>query len=580
MKLELMRSLDEKLEILRASPPSPALLATLKALASLLKTYDPLRAITLAKESIQIAQVLVAHEQEARAWAIRAYAECQLEMDEDANRHGKIALTLSEVSQDPITMGYAYFAIGGYLVNQFRNDEALEAGLKAYELLERAGDIAAQANTAYVIMGSYSRLGNRQQAEAYAFRAVEQYRELNSPGGELLQLNNLAMHFLWMGEPETSRRLGEEAVLILRRLMANNQPFEFAYTTGAVMHTLAEIAIAQNDLDSAEGFLKEGLAFIHADDSQISPNDESFLMLALGKLYYRRGEKYEARKSLLTAFWKTRRSGNRALMAEITQELTIVYEALGYYRRALRYFRMYHDIDKARYYDHLVTKVRHLEVEYDVKVARREMELLTEKNQQLEQAYTDLQAANAQIRELSIRDGLTKLYNRQYFEEWATAAFRQSQHSGHDFAVFLCDVDNFKRINDTWLHHIGDRVLQIVAAELEAICPAQGNAARYGGEEFVVAVPRYTITQILTLAEQFRQRVEHYPWGEIQPSLHVTVSIGVMASTGISTLAQQLIQADVNLYMAKRHGKNRVEGDEDTMMPVREHYTVHLGQTG
>ena len=65
-------------------------------------------------------------------------------------------MALTKTNQDPITMGYAYLGIGQYLINQFRYDEALEVGLKGYELLERAGDSAAQANIAFVIMGSFN----------------------------------------------------------------------------------------------------------------------------------------------------------------------------------------------------------------------------------------------------------------------------------------------------------------------------------------------------------------------------------------------------------------------------------------
>jgi diguanylate cyclase (GGDEF)-like protein len=562
MTLEFTHSLDQKPD------PQPAValpsdsLTKLISLASNLKTIDPSRALLMVEEAILLAQTLGYQAVEARAWSIRAYAEAQIELDEDAYRHGQRALDLSKINQDPITMGYAYFGIGQYLMNQSRYDEALEVGLKGYDLLEQAGDIAAQANIAFIMMGSYSRLGDREQAEFYAFRAVEQYRDIHLPGGEVVQLNNLAMHFFWMEEYETARRLGEEALVILRRLMLANQPFDFAYTTGAIMHTLAEIAIAQEDWHSAEAFLQEGLRFVRGDSSQISPNDETFLMLGLGKFHYSRGSFDKARHALLSALWRSSRARHRVLMAEIAEVLMHLYQKVGQYRRALWYSHFYHNIDKLRYRDQLVSKMRRMEVEYEVKAARREMEMLTEKNQQLEQAYQDLQAANTQIRELSIRDGLTKLFNRQHFEEWAVNAFDQSVRGGTSFGVMLCDIDNFKRINDTWLHHIGDRVLQIVAAELQAACPLLGKVARYGGEEFVIAVPTYTLEQMKQVAEECRSRIEQYAWHTIHPEIRVTISSGVADNSNIESLTKQLIQADLYLYLAKRHGKNRVEGWE------------------
>lgn len=563
MNFELMRSLETTLEAHRASSSMTLdLLTTLLSLASLLKTYDPPRSIELSREAIQLAQALNAHNQEGRAWGVRAYAEAQIELDKDAHRHGTIALTFAEATGDLLARGYGCLAIGQFLVNQFRWDEALEIGLKGFDVLGQAGDTAAQANIAFILMAAYSRLGDRHQAEYYAFRAVDQYRELGIPGGECVQLNNLAMHFLWMGEYETARKFGEEALSILRKLIATNQSFEFSYTTAAILHTMAEVALTQNQLEVAEGFLEEGLTFVRSSTSQLSPNDESFLLLALGKLHRAKDNFTEARRAFLTAFWKAHRVKHRALLAEITQELIELYEEVKNYKRALWYSRFYHNIDKARYQDHLVAKMRHLEVEYEVKATRREMEVLAEKNQQLEQAFEDLQAANARIRELSIRDGLTKLYNRQYFEEWATTKFEQSQRSGQPFSLFLCDIDNFKRINDTWLHHIGDKVLKTVASELEAICPSHGRAARYGGEEFVMAVPHWGFSQLCALAEQFRQRIEQFPWHTVHSEVRVTVSVGVVERNGAHSLDQQLVHADLYLYLAKRQGKNRVMGEE------------------
>lgn len=579
MNLEFLRSLEQKVNAYREAPQSPDALTTLISLASSLKTFDPPRAITVAEEAVRLAQDLDEYGWEARGWAIRAYAECQLEQDEAAIRHARIALALAEATQDPITLGYAYFVMGGCLITQTQYGDALEAGLKGYDLLEQGRDLAALANIAFVMLIAYSRLGDRQQAEAYGFRALQQCRELKDPGAEILQLNNLAVHFFWMEEYEQARRLGEEALAILRRLLAEHQPFHFPYIVGAFMHTLADIAIAQNDLDAAEAFLQEGLSFVERHRPQSPPANEIYLMLALGKLLHRRGSLTEARRAYLTALHQGRTLRHRPLLAEITYEMVSFYEEMGFYRRALRSFRYYHTIEKGRYYDQLVSKMRRLEVEYEVKAARREMELLTEKNQQLEQAYQDLQIANAKIRELSIRDGLTKLYTRQYFEEWAAMAFQQSQQSGQPFALLLCDIDNFKRINDTWLHHIGDKVLQTVAAQLDALCPVHGSAARYGGEEFVLAVPKYSLAQMTLLAERFRERIEQYPWSEIHPNIQVTISIGVMESTGISSLAQQLIQADLYLYLAKRQGKNRVVGDDAFLMPLSEHYDIHPAQT-
>lgn len=562
MSLESTHLLEAEIAAYRLMPLTEETLHRLNALASGYKTIEPIHAIELAAEAVRLAESVGNEAIAARAWAIRAYAEAQIEQDEAAKLHGEQAKALSNGREDPITIGYASLAIGQYFVNQFRYDEALEVGLAGYALLEQARDWEAQANITFLVMGAYSRLGQRQQAESYAFRALHQYQELGKPGGEVVQLNNLAMHFFWMEEYDKARRYAEEAVALLRTLIATEQPFDFAFARGGVMHTLAEIAIAQEDLAAAELLLQEGLTFVRESTTPISPNDETFLLLALGKLHLTERDFGKARRTLLTALWKARRDHHRLLMVEIAEVLMKLYQKSGNFRRALWYSNFYHSIDKVRYHEQLVSKMRRLEMDYEISAARREMELLAEKNRELEQAYRDLQAAHSEIHHLSIRDGLTKLFNRQHFEEWAATTLEHCWRQHDPFAILLTDIDNFKRINDTWLHHTGDKVIQVVAAELQAVCPARGKVARYGGEEFVLAIPACTLDQMKVVAEHFRQRVANYAWQTVHPEVHVTVSGGIAVNDQENSLTKQLIQADLNLYLAKRNGKNRVVADE------------------
>lgn len=191
----------------------------------------------------------------------------------------------------------------------------------------------------------------------------------------------------------------------------------------------------------------------------------------------------------------------------------------------------------------------------------REVELFSE----LQLRYEELQRLNETIREqaemlkeISIRDGLTGLYNRRHFDEQAAVMYSKSTRYGHTLSLVLADIDYFKRINDGFSHATGDEVLRRVAAILRENTRDSDLAARYGGEEFVLALPETPIPQALTFCEKVRGLIQNHPWHEIHPDLRVTMSLGVCDETGLGSFEKMVAGADVQLYRAKENGRNRV----------------------
>ncbi|MBB3119883.1 sensor domain-containing diguanylate cyclase [Pseudoduganella violacea] len=170
---------------------------------------------------------------------------------------------------------------------------------------------------------------------------------------------------------------------------------------------------------------------------------------------------------------------------------------------------------------------------------------------------TILQQA-AQLRELSIRDGLTGLYNRRHFDEQATTLFKQAVRHQRPLSLMIGDIDYFKRINDQFSHAIGDAVLRQVSALLRDHIRQSDLVARYGGEEFVLALPETAGPQAVALCEKLRRRIEDYPWQEIHPCLKVTMSMGVSVDVASGSAEAMLRQADALLYQAKGAGRNQV----------------------
>lgn len=179
-------------------------------------------------------------------------------------------------------------------------------------------------------------------------------------------------------------------------------------------------------------------------------------------------------------------------------------------------------------------------------------------------ARVGLALANLALRETlrnqSIRDPLTGLYNRRHLEESLSRDFARAERDAGPIAVLMIDVDHFKRFNDEHGHTLGDIALRRVADEIAAFCRRGDLASRYGGEEFTVVMTQISENEALARAEALcaqirRVRVET----RNHRMLSVTISIGVAHfPTHGETPAQILDAADRALYRAKRDGRDRV----------------------
>lgn len=183
-----------------------------------------------------------------------------------------------------------------------------------------------------------------------------------------------------------------------------------------------------------------------------------------------------------------------------------------------------------------------------------DLELLATLARQLMAALRSVRL-QAQVRELSLTDGLTGLYNRRYLEIVLQNDVEHGLRYGRDLAVIMLDLDHFKEYNDTFGHPAGDRALQQVARCLRQVVRASDVIARYGGEEFMVVLPETDVRGAVSVAEDIRASVA----GLVDLEQRLTISLGVAALQPDQDQADALIKrADQALYQAKRSGRNRV----------------------
>jgi len=173
----------------------------------------------------------------------------------------------------------------------------------------------------------------------------------------------------------------------------------------------------------------------------------------------------------------------------------------------------------------------------------------------------ELRKNNELLKEISITDHLTHLYNRRYMMDELVIEFHRSQRKKGELCLVLIDVDHFKLVNDTYGHQNGDMVLTAIAETLRGELRRYDLAARYGGEEFAMILPDTSLQEGYAVAERLRQGVLEITFPSPLNSLAVTISQGIAAlpSPLINSVDALIKAADDALYLAKQNGRNRID---------------------
>ena len=185
---------------------------------------------------------------------------------------------------------------------------------------------------------------------------------------------------------------------------------------------------------------------------------------------------------------------------------------------------------------------------------------LTDRLRQLEAEKERLESTQSHYLELSLTDPLTGLRNKRFLTTQLDLAVVGAHHTKSNLALMLLDLDDFKHINDTMGHSVGDAVLATLARSMRSCTRESDSLCRFGGDEFVIVLPGVTEITAFNVAERIRNRF-YKDWsessGEKEGQGQVSVSIGVVRLRENETAQQLLMRADAAMYEAKRLGKNR-----------------------
>ncbi|MCD8213905.1 MAG: diguanylate cyclase [Campylobacter sp.] len=164
-----------------------------------------------------------------------------------------------------------------------------------------------------------------------------------------------------------------------------------------------------------------------------------------------------------------------------------------------------------------------------------------------------------QIANFANRDFLTGVYNRRYFYEDMTAYLEKAEEYAEPYAIGMLDIDHFKKINDTYGHDGGDKVLQFLAKRLVDDTKGNDIVARFGGEEFCVVLKNISQEEAVKFFVNLRAKIANSAVSLKKNSINFTISIGIVFNRSDYRLEELLELADDALYTAKEGGRNRVE---------------------
>ena len=178
--------------------------------------------------------------------------------------------------------------------------------------------------------------------------------------------------------------------------------------------------------------------------------------------------------------------------------------------------------------------------------------------EELEKEARKLHASLADEKRLSLLDALTRIPNRLAYEQRLEDELDRFRRFGQPICLATCDIDHFKRVNDSYGHRAGDKVLQVVAECFASSVRSTDFVARYGGEEFVFVLPGSTLEDAQALMNRIREKVAEVGFHFRGTPVSVTVSCGITALRAEDVSGDAFDRADKAMYQAKDAGRNRV----------------------
>ena len=511
-----------------------------------------------------------------------------------------------------------------------QHSEALLLAKESIDYAMRSGQLRALQNSHNTVGVIYNDRGDFSNALQHYLKALS-YGEEAAPGNELRSMllqTNISILYDSLKDPHKALAYADQAYALAEKLGRRRNMATLSINRGGLLKDLQQpaeaLAAMQQGLQIAteigdekvQAIALNNLADYHLSQQQYNQaatlarqaialgeklNDSNRQAVGLANLGLALGGKGQIKQGVAQierAMALYEQADAPAKQEVLYGELSQLYERAGLYQQAVQALRQQQQLSQQLFTAERDRAVTELQQQFDAQERRKQIDLLMQKNalqaselrnNELQQQliilaavlillvaafvwtlYRRAREANQLLRYHAIRDPLTGLFNRRYFQETMTKRRAHGQRrrgsAESPDALVLIDVDFFKRINDSFGHAAGDEVLSEMARRLAKIMRDTDTVFRWGGEEFLVLLRNIPPSGLDALVGRLLQQLAQPPVQWQQQSIPVTVSAGYLslplAGLNESQLGWEkaLNLADMALYLSKHRGRNRAHG--------------------
>jgi diguanylate cyclase (GGDEF)-like protein len=496
--------------------------------------YEPLEEVVA--ECFHLQGRLLLNNSEYRSGLV-SFSKAQAIYDALSNEKG--------AAVELLFIGIAQAYVGLYadaLKNMFEAEAVFEA-TSSPEMMNKGLNAIGYT---YVLMNEFEKALEPLQRSAEIARGLTPQIDLANT------LDSLSAAHLGLGNLDEALKSSLESIEVCRAEKALIKEAEYLLGLGSIY-------CQQGDLERAVRCFADSLALARKYGYRFA---EAGALRRMGQLEYLKKDFAKAISLLEDSLSISTEIGASHKTYECLSELSTVCKDAGDFETALNYFERYHAAKEAIFSEQAEFRVKSLEVTYKLKEATREKELYYLKNTALQREVEERMKAQALAEHLAITDPLTGLFNRRQLLELAEREVTLANRYQRTLSLIIFDLDHFKKVNDTFGHGAGDRVLVAISRFVQSTVRKCDIIGRYGGEEFALLLPETSELKARTMFERIRGAIEEMKIELDDGMTSVTISAGIAEVDNRSrrdTLEQLLERADKALYTAKAAGRNQIK---------------------
>jgi diguanylate cyclase (GGDEF)-like protein len=552
-----------------------------------LRHSDTARALELSKEALARARSANYDKGIAYSLVTQSFAHFRFSRYKQALELAQKSLELFKKLEDNAGQQRALNTLGIIYAESGDLTGALRVFLQTQKLCKLLGDTKGEAGALNNMAIVYGYLGDNTSALESYVQSLELSRQVGHHVDEMKALLNIATVYL------EQDKAAEALEYLQQSLKLHHDDDRHTYAIA-----LANLAKAHEALGNFEQALVFSYESLHLMESLGDTANASYALNELGKINFYLENYSEAESYFRRSLHNMREAGDRRgeaeaslLFAKLLQTLNQPGEAVHLLQKALELTReigarnemvdahlALAELHKSQAqfalaYEHLeqhlnakeqlsneMSKRRFeaLRVKFETDQTEKEKEIYRLRTVELAEANAELERLSQELFKQANEDSLTGLFNRRRLEQELSRELERARRNHGNLSVMICDIDNFKQVNDRFSHQVGDFVLMRVSQLLKRYVRSADVVARYGGEEFVILFPEASAKEAHKICDRLRQHIADAPWSELHPELKITMSMGICDYTSLVDGFALLDQADDKLYEAKRNGKNQV----------------------